>query len=322
MSTFRYRPQGVSAYGIDTYVESGSGSTATIQARPQWATVTLTDDSREPDLDEYMRTLGYEPDPTGPVVVVTADHVMGTESIVLVDASAGPVDVTLPDISTRLGDELVVIKIDGTANAVTVTPFGGDTIDGDPVQTFTMRGQSFRVLGDDSSTDWQLVASRRATDIVFDNTGTSIPGTTVQDAVQQIVTQDLTAFETLVAGEGLSVGHPVVLDSSGEVIRASSSIVGDNWRVVGMVRTAALIGAPVEVFTKYGAIASGRFGAAPAAASNGQMVFLSSTTGQVSLLPPTATGNAVFSVGILQGADGVTLTPLIVFRPQLVALRA
>lgn len=322
MSTFRYRLRGASSDALDTFVESGAGATVDLLARPPWTEVTLVDDSREPDLDEFMAGLGYVPDTTGPVVVVTADHVMGTESIVLVDASAGPVDITIPAVSSRVGDELVVMKVDSSSNAVTVTPTGGDTIEGQALQTFTMRGQTLRILSDDTTTDWHTVSSRRASDIVFDNTGTAIPGTSVQDALDQIVTQDLTAIETFTAGEGLAVGDLVALNAAGDVVRANSSIAGGSWRVVGVVRAAALVGAPVQVFTKFGASAMTRFAAAPAAASNGQFVFLNSSSGQAVLTPPTSSGNSVFTVGILQGANGVTTTPLVVFHPRLVALRA
>jgi hypothetical protein len=322
MSTFRYRLRGVSPTSIDMLVEPGAGASAGLEARPPWATVTLADDAREPDLDEYMAGLGYVPDSTGPVVLVTVDHVMGAESIVLVDASAGAVDVTIPDITTRVGDELVVMKIDSSTNIVTVTPAGGDTIAGQATQTFTMRGQSLRILGDLTTTDWQVASSRRASDIIFDNAGTTIPGTTVQTAIGQIVNQDLTALETFTAGEALSVGDVVALNASSEVVRANSSIAGGNWRVVGVVQTAALIGAPVQVYTKFGASAETLFGAAPAAASNGQLVFLNSTSGQAALTPPTSNGNSIFTIGVLQGADGATATPTVIFRPQLIALRA
>ena len=321
MSTFRYRLRGASEASLDTYVEAGSGATVDLLARAPWTEVTLVDDTREPDLDEFMAGLGYVPDTTGPVVLVTSDHVMGTESIVLVDATGGPVDVTIPTVGSRVGDELIVMKVDASSNLVTVVPSGGNTIAGQVTQVFSLQGQSFRVLSDALSTDWNLVASRRATDIVFDNTGSGIPGSNLQDALNQVVTQDITASEPFVAGEGLALGGVVVLNTLGEVIRANSSIAGDNWRVAGVARAAALIGANVQVFTKAGASASTRFAVAPAAASNGQLVFLNSTSGLASITPPTASGNSIFVVGILQGADGVSLTPTVIFRPQFVALR-
>lgn len=322
MSTFRYRLAGVSAGELDRLIEAGSGATTDLLARPPWTEVTLVDDTRETDLDEFMADLGYVPDTTGPVVVVTVDHIMGTESIVLVDATAGSVDVTIPLMAARFGDELVVMKIDASANAVTVLPSGGDTIEGQPLQIFTMQGQSFRIFGDDAGgTNWHVGASRRASDIVFDDTGTPYTASTVQAALTQVVTQDLTSIETFVAGENLAVGEVLALNAAGEVIRANSSIAGGNWRVLGVSRQAVLTGANVEVFTKFGSSPVAIFGAPPLAAQNGQIVFLASASGQATLTPPTSSGNSVFSIGILQGANGVTVTPTVLFQPHLFALR-
>jgi|SRR5688572_1006729 len=55
----------------------------------------------------------------------------GKERIVLVDASAGAVTLTLPQ-SAQIGDRITVVKSVSTANAVTVDGNGGDTIDGRP----------------------------------------------------------------------------------------------------------------------------------------------------------------------------------------------
>lgn len=321
MSTFRYRLAGVSSPDLDRLIEAGSGATTDLLARPPWTEVTLVDDTREPDLDEFMAELGYVPDVTGPIVIVTVDHVMGTESIVLVDATLGPVDVTIPLTTARFGDEIVIMKTDASANAVTVLPAGVDTIEGQALQTFSMQGQTFRLFAGDTGTNWQVGSSRRASDIVFDDTGTPFTATTVQDAITQVVTQDLTSIETYVAGENISTGEVLVLNAAGEVIRASSSIAGGNWRVLGVARQTVLSGASVEVFTKFGSNPAARFGAPPLAAQNGQIVFLAATTGQATLTPPTGTGNSVFSIGILQGANGITVTPTVLFQPHLFALR-
>ncbi len=53
----------------------------------------------------------------------------GTSSIVLVNASAGAVTVTLP-ASSNTGMYITIVKTDASANAVTVAPAGTDTIEG------------------------------------------------------------------------------------------------------------------------------------------------------------------------------------------------
>jgi len=321
MSTFRYRLAGVSASHLDKFIEAGSGATADLLARPPWTEVTLVDNSRQPDLDECMARLGYVPDTTGPVVVASMNHTMGTESVVLVDASGGPIQVDVPLTTARFGDELVVMKTDSSTNAVTVMRSGADTVDGAVSQSLTLQGDAIRIISDAATTNWNLIASRRVVDIGYDSSSTVLTSTNVQDALDEILTQDLGSIEVFIAGEALSVGHLVTLNTAGEVVRASSSIAGGIWEVVGVSRETVILGASVQVYTKSGSSPATRFGAAPAMAQNGSTVFLDSTSGLATLTPPTATGNAVFAVGVLRGADGVSFTPTVVFRPQVMALR-
>lgn len=214
MSTFRYRLAGVSPEGLDLYIEAGSGSTTNLFARPPWTEVTLVDDTREPDLDEWMSRLGYVPDSNGPVVVVTANHVMGTESIVLVDASGGALQVDVPLTTDRLGDEIVIMKIDATANAVSVTRSGADTIDGLVVQLLAQQGSSIRLLADEVSTNWHISASRRSADIVFDPGGSGLVSTNVRAAILELAAMGGGSVSTTITqpGHGLTTGEAIYFD--------------------------------------------------------------------------------------------------------------
>jgi hypothetical protein len=323
VSTFRYRLAGVSPEGLDTYIEAGSGASTELFARPPWTTVTLVDDTREPDLDEWMSRFGYVPDSTGPVVVVSADHTMGTESIVLVNATGGPVQVDIPLTAGRLGDELVVMKIDGSANAVTVTRTGADTIDGAVTQVLGQQGDSLRLLADEISTNWHISASRRARDITFDSSGLpTLTAVNVQDAIGDVISGDLTSIQVFTSGEALTAGDLLTLNSSGDVVRAVSSIGSASYEVIGVSSQTVGSGVSVQVVTHTGAMPNVRFTVAPAAAFNGRLVFLSASTGLASTSPPVTGGNVIFTIGTLQGADGATSTPVVVFRPQLIALRS
>ena len=64
----------------------------------------------------------------------TAVSTTATESdyLILCDCSAGGIIVSLFS-ATKSGRTLVIVKVDSTANAV--TPFGNDTIEGDPSKT-------------------------------------------------------------------------------------------------------------------------------------------------------------------------------------------
>jgi len=59
-----------------------------------------------------------------------------------------------------------------------------------------------------------------------------------------------------------------------------------------------------------------------ATTDNGKILYLSSTTGQATLTPPSSSGTNVIKLGTLTGADGVTSTPSVIFRPQYIMYNA
>jgi len=325
MSTRRYRWQGTTPANLDDFIEIGSGATLDFFQRTPWTEITVVDGTRDVDLDDFMAAQGYVFDTTGPTVVVTAagPYVVGTEQVVLVDATAGPVTVTMPLTTTRLGNDVQVQKIDASANAVTVTRSGAETIDGAVSQVLALQGDALWLVADPTNTEWQINQSRIARDITFDSSGlTTLTADNVQDAITDILTGDLTSIQVFTSGEALTAGDLLTLDSAGDVIRADSSIGTANYEVIGVSAQTVGIGVLVQVVTHTGALPSVRFTAAPAGALNGRLVFLSTSTGLASIAPPGAGGNAIFTIGTLQGANGVTATPKVVFRPQLIALRS
>lgn len=122
------------------------------------------------------------------------------------------------------------------------------------------------------------------------------------------------------AGENLSVGDIVSHTNAGQVVRASPVFANSVWNVLGTARQTVSSGGIVSLGTA-GTVAPVRFAAAPAGANNGQLVFLSGTTGAGSLVPPVGSGNVVFVVGVLQGADGSTTVPEVLIQPQYVSRR-
>lgn len=86
--------------------------------------------------------------------IVEADSpytVQRGDSVVLVDATDGPVTVNLPEASTVSKKRLSVKKIDATANAVTVDGDGGQTIDGGLTVSTTTQYASWDLVTDDSN---------------------------------------------------------------------------------------------------------------------------------------------------------------------------
>jgi len=130
--------------------------------------------------------------------------------------------------------------------------------------------------------------------------------------------------ETLVAAVDVTAGQAVALDSiTGQVRPANADFSLDRWRVAGIAVSSATAGNPVDVFTVVGVVTPGRFGAAPAASDNRRYVFLDDTDGQLVLVPPdlTTPGRVRFVVGLLQAANGASLTPNIVYQPRYVSRR-
>ena len=324
MSTRRYRWVGTSSDDLDNIIEAASGATLEFLQRTPWTEITVADGTRDTDLDDYMGTFGYVVDTTGPTILITSGpHFVGTEQVILVDATAGPIIVLMPLTSSRLGNDIQIQKIDSSANTVTVSRTGGDTIDGAVTQILALEGDALWLVADTTSSEWQINQSRRAVDITFDSSGlTTLTADNVQDAISEILTGGLASIEVFLSGEALTIGDLLTLDSAGDVVRADSSIGTANYEVIGVSAETVGTGVSVQVITHSGAIPTVRFTSAPAGALNGRLVFLSTSAGLASTVPPGAGGNAIFTIGTLQGADGATTTPAVVFRPQLIALRS
>lgn len=76
-----------------------------------------------------------------------------TYNLVLVDASLGPVTITLPAANNYEGHSFHIKKVDATANAVTIVPTG-DLIDGAASQVITTQYDSVSVTSD--ANDWWI----------------------------------------------------------------------------------------------------------------------------------------------------------------------
>ena len=83
-----------------------------------------------------------------------------TDGVIFVDATAGIFTVTLPLAAADAGGTMLVIKaVTATANIVTVTAAGADTIDGAATSTLIVTTKKSLVLQNDCSTKWFIVAA-------------------------------------------------------------------------------------------------------------------------------------------------------------------
>lgn len=75
------------------------------------------------------------------------------DDVILVDATLGPVTVTLPDAVSLEGVQKIIKKIDSSANHVTISCYGSETIDGVSTQTLTSQYQKLNIISDGAN--WQ-----------------------------------------------------------------------------------------------------------------------------------------------------------------------
>ncbi len=103
---------------------------------------------------------------------VTLDE--GVDQLVLVDASAGPVTVTLQRADGSGGKRFCIKKVDSSQNAVTITPSLSQTIDGQTSKSISQENQTLDIISDNENWLNLIVAE-------------IIPGTTVTETMSESV---------------------------------------------------------------------------------------------------------------------------------------
>jgi hypothetical protein len=87
--------------------------------------------------------------------ISTTTTVSQSDEVITVDATGGAVTVALPPIARARNRHLYVKKIDASANAVTVNPFGSETVDGAATVSTTTQYGGFELVA--GSTEWHLL---------------------------------------------------------------------------------------------------------------------------------------------------------------------
>ena len=143
----------------------------------------------------------------------------------------------------------------------------------------------------------------------------------VSDGLGSLTFQDQSSSQVVVSAttdDNLSVGDLIRYIQSGDggtIGNVKKAIASDlNSDDVYVAISSATSGNPVNMIM-VGETAI-TFGSIPASSDNGKRVYLSTTSGQATLTPPTATGTLVVKLGTLTGADGVDSSPTVLFRPQ------
>ena len=86
----------------------------------------------------------------------TTNYTIATsDTVVLADATAGVIVITLPVASTASGYRFFVKKIDSSANTVTITRSGADTIDGGTTAVISVQYTSITIVS--NGTNWFII---------------------------------------------------------------------------------------------------------------------------------------------------------------------
>jgi len=86
------------------------------------------------------------------VKTITADYTAAYDAVIRCDASAGAFTVSLPTASGITGKAYLIKKVDSSANAITIDPYGTETIDG--AATITLASQYDTVIIVSDGTNW------------------------------------------------------------------------------------------------------------------------------------------------------------------------
>ena len=87
---------------------------------------------------------------------ITANATLTTShTVVLCDASSGPIAVTLPVAGSNSNRRYFIKKIDGSGNAVTVDGNGAETIDGSTTQIITSQYDCIEIVC--NGTEWWII---------------------------------------------------------------------------------------------------------------------------------------------------------------------
>lgn len=100
---------------------------------------------------ELNRALAYPSIRT----VTASDTITDADTVVLADATAEAVTLTLPAAGDVIGKQVVVKKIDASANAVTIDGSGSETIDGAATKATSTQWASYTLASD--GTGWFIL---------------------------------------------------------------------------------------------------------------------------------------------------------------------
>ena len=139
----------------------GTGGTPTLAFQQWWDTVLKQIESSFERIELALAAAGVALDSVGQFPSFNTREITASETLeaddylVLVDATSGAVTASLPTALSKEGSQIIVKKIDVSANAVTVDADASETIDGSTTTSLAAQYDSVTVISD--GTEWWIV---------------------------------------------------------------------------------------------------------------------------------------------------------------------
>lgn len=133
-----------------TQPTAAAAGVASIVASPQitnlagqvWVVIVRTQNSNDDNGDDQFAPIReiYDFGSQGTRTVRTSQTLLVTDRIILADASAGAITLTIPPLSSISNQGLYIAKVDSSPNVVTLLPSSGDTLGTKTSRTLTKEG--------------------------------------------------------------------------------------------------------------------------------------------------------------------------------------
>jgi len=305
IKTYYYKASGNASIALPALLAIGAAPVVTLPTLDNPFLAVTVDSSHKADLDAAMSDLGFAfvAEGVGKEKSITnadSPYTPGEELILLVDATAGPVSVTVPALATFAiaTRQIKVVKTDVSVNAVTFVPNGVELVNG--LASYSLANQYESAEFVSGPVQWHLLIQPAAGAIA-----PSLPVTTTS----ALLAGDLVAFDNIVPSQTLLADPDI-------------SLVPVRYDARGVAVALAGAGTPTRVYTVPGQRVPVRFNVAPGLADNGKRVYLSSIAGKATLtppVPPPGSTYALVQVGILVGANGTT-TPDVLFQFNIISI--
>ena len=138
-----------------------SNGTPTLAFHQWWDTTLRQIENSVSDIELALAVAGVALDGGGALppmnvrTVTASEALSASDTLVLADATAANVTLSLPPAASEEGRELIIKKISDPPNSVIVTPNGSEAIDGNPGVTLSVKNEVVHIVS--NGTGWWVI---------------------------------------------------------------------------------------------------------------------------------------------------------------------